>query len=270
MLAASMAAAQPYVQHDFGQIASAAYRPLFAWCDGPDRVVAVSSPAKLLGPNETVAVSLASLTKSAPERVNIARYQLGPADGAAGSVYYGLRPFGSAASTEGNFLHVSNIQRADGGYTFTHVVAVTSNGQALECRYFTVNEADPASGGPTEGSVFAGASAKRSVWIQRLPNGRYMYRSFDYVGSERLPETSESRVSGDFDTSKRGIRLSNGIRTKTSAGGLVYQFRNGGYTYRVEVGSTARPFARVTVTSNGRTLLSEPFRFYSDSRPRGE
>lgn len=248
--ASTLGAAQPYVQRDFGQVGSAAYRPLFAWCDGPDRVVAVSSPAASLAPNGAAPVSVASFAKTRPQQVNVARYELGPPDGAAGSVYYGLRPVGSAASTERNFIHVGNIQSAGQGYTFTRVVEVASNGASLACRSFTVDEADPASNGPTQGTVFAGASAKRSVWIQRLPSGRFEYRSFDYGGG--------------------GVRLTNGTRARTNAGGLVYAFRNGGYTYRVEVGPTVRPSAKVVVTRNGRTLLTEGFRFYSDARPKGE
>ena len=264
LLTAQAGATTVYEQHDFGQLGSAQYQPLLLWCDGPDRVVAVGQPSRPLRELETLPVIRAFFLTSRPSQVTLRPYLLGPADAGLGHQSCGFRPAGQQ-ETVNYFLQMSNI--AHSGPEYTANEAYFQEGRALnECRYFWLDKLRPDPPRPL-GTVFSGAGTRRSVFIQLLPSG-YEYRSFDYAGSTPIPPTNNGRHTGEFDTSPRGLVLRGGTRTAHPDGSLTYRFQNGAYVYRVEVGPLSRPGARVQVTQNGRPIVNEPFRFYSDSRPK--
>ena len=265
LLAYAQANAAPiYVQHDFGQLGSVRYQPLMLWCDGPDRVVAVQQQPKIPFNRQEVPVTRALFLKSNPAKVTLSRYLLARGDVATGHQYFSFRPAGQK-ETVNFFLQMSNIARAGNEYTANEAYFQEGNG-LTECRYFWLNGLRPDPPKPL-GTVFSGAGTRRSVFIQLLPGG-YEYRSFDYAGSTPVPPTKNGRQIGDFNTSPRGLTLTGGSRTAHPDGSLTYRFQNGVYVYRVEVGPLSRPGARVWVTKNGRTIVNEPFRYYSDSRPQ--
>lgn len=261
----TQAQAVTYVQHDFGQLGSARYQPLLMWCDGPDRVVAVSQPPQSADDQQVQAVTRAIFLKGAPNATFLQKYLLGPGDAGMGHIYLKFRPAGQAAD-DTHYLEMSNIARAGEEYTFNE--AYFQEGQnAIECRYFWLDGARDNQQRPA-GTIFAGASSKRSVFIQTLSDGTLEYRSFDYLGSTAIKPSNTNRHMGEFNTARTGLHLTGGKRTAQRDGSLTYTFRNNGYEYRVEVGPLSRPAARVVVLKGGRAVLNEAFRYYSDSRPK--
>lgn len=262
LLTAHAGAFTVYEQHDFGQITSSHYQPLLLWCDGPDRVIAVGQPSKPpLTLQDTVPVTRAFFLKSRPNDITLSRYLLSYRGAGLGHQYFGFRPQGQKDSPD-YYLQMSNILRAGAQYTFDE--AYFQQGRRLdECRYIMPKRDDL-----SEGTVFAGGSSKRSVFVQKLPNAKFEYRSFDYAGSTPIRNHTGTGMIGEFNTSPRGLVLRSGTRTAHADGSLTYHFQNGPYVYRVEVGPPSHPSAHVGVTKNGQTILNEPFRYYSDSRPK--
>ena len=230
------AAGNTYSQRDFA-LFRGQWQPVYAWCDAPERVMIVGQPAQ--PPATPQKVYYQRFLKRAPQNVVTKGYFLGPGEGAAGSVYVSLAASEQKMPSTTYFVHLSNVEKAgQDDYLANRVVEIKPplDRGAGQCRY-------------DKNAVFAGASAKRTVSVLKLYSGGYAYESHDYPGF--------------------GVYILGGEKKENANGSVTYTFYNGGYTYQVEVGAQNSPSARVVVSRGGKTLLSEAFRVYSDSRPKG-
>ncbi len=228
------AAENGYSQRDFS-LFRGRWQPVFAWCDAPDRVIVIGQPTN--PPALPRPVTYQRFLKKAPQNVITKSYFLGPNDGAAGSVYWTLATRKQTGPSSRYFVHLSNVEKAGQDDDLAnHVVEIKSplDPNPDRCRY-------------DQNAVFMGASAKRTVSVLKLYGGGYAYESHNYPGF--------------------GVYIPDGEKKENADGSLEYEFRNGGYTYRVEVDAPSKPGARVVVTKGGQTVLTEAFRVYSDSRP---
>lgn len=209
-------------------------RPAFAWCDAPDRVLAVTQPAN--DPRTTAQpVTLHRwLKRPQPESDTgklTAPYLLGPSEGAAGSVYTRLSfPDGSGANSN-FYIRTSNVENIfDPAYKMTRVNEFRTPEGSFRCRY-------------QPQAVFMGATAKRTVIV--WDNGRaatYATRNFD--GTPGVYVTGGKVAQDDL--------------------GPEYTFQSGSHTYLVKF----HPYAAfVRVQRGGRTLRTETFLAYSYSQP---
>ncbi|EYB69163.1 hypothetical protein DEIPH_ctg011orf0150 [Deinococcus phoenicis] len=218
--------------------------PAYAWCDAPDRVLAVTQPAKadLTMPQPA---SLVTWLKGVKGNPNIDTMQLGPTDAGAGQVYTALTPPGMAVSdTPDSYIHSSNIENVqDPAYRMTHINEFRLDGQSYRCRYVPQ-------------AAFLGVTNKRTVII--WDNGKtatYATRNFD--GTPGVSVTGGKPINFGSES------------------GWGYQFTTkDGYTYTVTAGDDMRPASARTlalsVSKGGKTLQTEPFLAYSISRPAKE
>ncbi|WP_158680043.1 hypothetical protein [Deinococcus sp. NW-56] len=211
-----------------------AVQPAFAWCDAPDRVLAVTQPAH--DPRTTAQPVTLHRWLKRPQMESdagklTAPFLLGPSEGAAGSIYTRLS-FPDGSGTNANFfIRTSNVENVlDPAYRLSRVNEFRTPEGSFPCRY-------------QPQAVFMGATAKRTVIV--WDNGRtatYATRNFD--GTPGVYVTG-GKVSADDI-------------------GPEYTFRNGSYTYLVKF----HPYAAfVRVQRGGRTLRTETFLAYSYSQP---
>lgn len=212
-----------------------AVQPAFAWCDAPDRVLAVTQPAN--DPRTTAQpVTLHRwLKRPQPESDAgklTAPYLLGPSEGAAGSVFTRLSfPDGSGANTN-FFIRTSNVDNVlDPACRLTRVNEFRTPEGSFRCRY-------------QPQAVFMGATAKRTVIV--WDNGRtatYATRNFD--GAPGVYVTGGKVSYDDL--------------------GPEYIFNGAdGHSYRVNYHEYS---AFVQTRRAGKTLRTEPFLAYSYNQP---
>ena len=104
-----------------------------------------------------------------------------------------------------------------------------------------------------------GATAKRSIQIVATPRDGYRYRSYDY--DTNLPEVDQPW--GGRDT-RSSTSIAGGRIVDQRGDRRVYEFRSGGYVYRVMASvDPAKAGGGVQVWQGGRLLLSEPFGAYT-------
>lgn len=212
-------------------------QPAFAWCDAPGRVLAVTRPAKaeLITPQPVTLLQWPKPNSGQPQK---AQYQLGPSEGAAGTVYTTLTPPGQTPNRADAtfFVSISNIENVvDPHYRMTHVNEFRTPEGAFRCRYVPQ-------------AAFLGATAKRSVIV--WDNGKtatYATRNFD--GTPGVYVTSGRRIA--------------------SAELTAYEFKTrDGYRYRVEIRPpTAGGMGSLSVFRGSLALQTEPFLAYSSSEP---
>lgn len=212
-------------------------QPAFAWCDAPDRVLAVTRPAKPAVTPQPV--TLLTWPKAHAAQVQRAAWQLGPDDAGAGNIYVALTPAGQAV-TEGrtSFIHISNVENVnDPAYRMTRVGPFKLGDRTYDCRY-------------APQAAFMGATSKRTVIV--WDNGRaatYATRNFD--GTPGVYVTGGRRIANEELT--------------------AYEFTTkNGYRYRVELWTPEYGGAGSVLVSKGnQQLLDESFNAYSVSLPPG-
>lgn len=212
--------------------------PAFAWCDAPDRVLAVTAPpSSLSGPQDVQPVTLLRWLKNKPQQAGSFNYKLGPTEGATGSSFYGLVPAGFKATPELSskyFVQLSNVQQPP-EYRMRRVVQFKTMQGGNTCRY-------------VPNAAFMGVTAKRTV----------------IVWDEGDVITYATRNFGGGP----GAFVTGGRKQRTQEGGTFYTFATeDGYSYRLtvdEYGSAGG--ARLDVQRNGKRVLKEPFLAYSVSQ----
>ncbi|GAA5512845.1 hypothetical protein Dcar01_01569 [Deinococcus carri] len=214
------------------------WQPAFAWCDAPDRVIAVTQPAGA-DLSQPQPIKLRQVLKRPAPNTDafdyVAEYLLGPGEGAAGSIYTAIT-FPDGTGQDGQyFIHTSNVENVqDPAYRMTHVNEFRTPEGAFRCRY-------------QPQAVFMGATNKRTVIV--WDNGKtatYATRNFDGTP---------------------GVYVTGGKWTADEHG-KEYRFTSSdGYVYVVN----ASPFsAQVQVKKGDKVLLTEPFLAYSISQPAKE
>lgn len=204
-------------------------RPAFAWCDAPDRVLAVTLPARAPG-NSAQPVTLYRWLKRPPAGMLATPARLGPSEGAAGSVFTRLSFPGLSGPQADFYIRTSNVENVlDPAYRLTRVNEFRTPEGSFRCRY-------------QPQAAFMGATAKRTVIV--WDNGRtatYATRNFD--GTPGVSVTGGKVSYDDL--------------------GPEYTFRSGSSTYLVKY----HPYAAfVLVQRGGCTLRTETFLAYSYSQ----
>lgn len=229
--ALALAAPQRYEMQSYVRVGGEV-RPAFAWCDAPDRVLAVTRPAtsELMTPQP---VTLLQWPKQNPDQPYKAQYQLGPSEGAAGTVYTTLTPPGQTPSSTDtrNFVSISNVENViDPHYRMTHVNEFRLDGQDHRCRY-------------VPGAEFLGTTSRRTVIVWHSGDKvTYATRNFD--GTPGVYVTGGKVAQDDI--------------------GPEYTFEADGYTYLLKF----HPYAAfLLVQKDGKTLQTEEFLAYSISQP---
>jgi hypothetical protein len=209
-----------------------AFQPAWFVCDdSTTTTVVIASKAS------DNSVRLEWFSQLAPATRRVATYRSGRADGAAGSVYYGLEVAGAAP--ERFFLRFRQLGLVDGEITPT--VTVNAPGlEQVECS------------GVYNNMRFYAITARRVVVVANGESGRLEYRSFDH----RFASVNQRPT----------LNLSGGTTARTPSG-VTYTFRNGAYTYRVSV-STRAPSARIDVLLNARLLQAETPLAFADVRAK--
>lgn len=164
LAASDSAAAQAAYRMDSYVTLNGKTQPAFAWCDAPDRVLALTDPA--IEPSTPQPVTLARWLKRAPGQIQTGTYQLGPGEGAAGTIFVALNPV-KQPSSNGN-VRLSNVLNVnDPAYRMSAVNGFKTPYEDVRCRY-------------VPDAAFMGATAKRTVII--WDNGgkmTYATRNFD-------------------------------------------------------------------------------------------
>lgn len=162
---------------------------------------------------------------------------VGDPDAGAGQVHY---PLSSASGVAAGDVHTVNPGVFDAPVTTAAVVEVTLDGHAASCRF--------------EPQIrFLGATAHRTIMITGPAAGPFRYRSFDFASPVvPLPSPAGGRT-------KPTLSITGG-HAMPIAGGRRFDFVTGNYRFRID----ARPTGpRLTVTRNGRTLLTSAFAGYT-------
>lgn len=239
--ASSLALAAPlrYEMRSYANVGGRV-QPAFAWCDAPDRVIAVTQPPKL-GPTPQPIQLRQVLKRPAPNTDAfdyVASYNLGPSDAGAGQVYTAITFPESGGQY---FIHTSNVKNVnDPAYRMTRVNEFRTPEGSFRCRY--VSQA-----------AFLGVTAKRTVIV--WDNGKtatYATRNFDGT---------------------RGVYVTGGRRvTPGIEGGIHYEFpTESGYIYSVNIHANGpETGAGIIVGKDGSLQPDEPFLAYSVSLPTKE
>lgn len=219
-------------------------QPAFAWCDAPDRIIAVTQPANA-DSNQSQLVKLRQVLKRPAPNTDafdyVAEYLLGPSEGAAGSMYTALllpgrtQNFGAASQY---FIRRSNVENVqDPAYRMSRVNEVRTPEGSFRCRYVPQ-------------AVLMGVTSKRTVII--WDNGKtitYATRNFDGTP---------------------GIYVTGGQKGHSLEGGTAYEFSTkDGFLYRVVVDSYGPGTGfTVNVLRNGTVKGRESFLAYTVSTPK--
>lgn len=242
--AASLATATGYEMKSYVTV-NGKVQEAFAWCDAPDRFIAITRPAHA-EPERPQPVKLRQVLKRPAPNTDafdyVAQYLLGMSEGAAGSVYNAILLPGStprSGTASQYFLRRSNVENAaNPTYRMSRVSELRTPEGDFRCRYVPQ-------------AAFMGVTARRTVIV--WDNGKtatYATRNFD--------GTPGVYVTG-------GKRVAPGIE-----GGIHYEFPvQGGVTYFVNIDPNG-PLtgAEVIVRKDGRLNPSERFLAYSVSVPR--
>lgn len=215
--------------------------PAFAWCDAPDRILAVTMPSPALsGPDDAREVNLLRWMKNKPVAGNF-KYKLGPSEGAAGSSYHGLIPAGFKATRElasKYYVRISNVQGPPEN-RMVNVQRFNTMQGSNTCRY-------------VPNAAFMGVTGKRTVIVWDEGDAiTYTTRNFD---------------------GKPGVYVTGGKKTLGNEGGTSYSFTTeDGYLYRVSIDEYGPGGgARLGVQRNNKVLSNEAFLAYSVSVPSKE
>lgn len=232
-------AAQPAYRMDSYLLLNGKTQPAFAWCDAPDRVLALTNPSTQ--PATPQPVTLARWLKRAPNKVQTGAYRLGPGEGAAGTIFVGLNPASrpeSSAKENGGNVRLSNVQNVnDPAYRMSAVGGFKTPYEDVRCRY-------------VPDAAFVGATAKRTVIIWEN-GGKITYATRNFDGTPGIT------VSG-------GTPINFG-----SESGWGYEFQTAdGFGYSVARGDfSANPQMTLNVIKGGKVIQTEPFLAYSISTP---
>lgn len=234
----ALAAPQRYEMKSYVNVGGKV-QPAFAWCDAPDRVIAVTQPrnADLSRPQP---VKLRQVLKRPAPNTDafdyVAEYRLGPSDAGAGQVYTAITFPDGTGDNQRYFIHTSNIENVvDPAYRMTHVNEFRMPKGSFRCRYVPQ-------------AAFMGATNKRTVIVWE--SGRtatYATRNFDGTP---------------------GVYVTGGQK-RQQAESTVYEFKTkDGYTYQVKVAPQKdRGNAELSVLRQGQVIQTEPVLAYSISEP---
>ncbi|MFB9994630.1 hypothetical protein ACFFLM_21965 [Deinococcus oregonensis] len=229
-----VAAAQAAYRMDSYVTLNGKTQPAFAWCDAPDRVLALTNPAK--EPATSQPVTLARWLKRAPGQVQTGAYLLGPGEGAAGTIFVALNP--ASQPTSGGNVRLSNVQNVnDPAYRMSAVGGFKTPYEDVRCRY-------------VPDAAFLGATAKRTIIIWDN-GGKVTYATRNFDGTP-------------------GVLISGGKPIHFgSESGWGYEFQTAdGFTYSVARGDfVPKPQMTLSVSKGGKTLQTESFLAYSVSTP---
>lgn len=202
-------------------------QPVFAWCDSPSRVLALTAVSTAKTPLYHWAKG-----KSGLGSLSVSTVRVGAADAGAGQVYYPLNVVAGSRNGQSGFLHTSNIENVqDPAYRMTHINEFKLGNDIYTCRYVPQ-------------AAFMGVTAKRTVIIWDTGDViTYATRNFD--GSAGVYVTDGKSSSDEL--------------------GKEYSFETkDGYTYTLYASPTA---AFLTVSKGGKVLSTEKFVAYSLSLP---
>ncbi len=232
MSALAAASAAPAYQMRSYATAKGQTQPVFAWCDSPRRVLALTK----VNSGQTPLYHWAK-SKSGLGSLSVSTVKAGKADPGAGQTDYALNVVNGSRNGQSGFLHVSNIENVkDPAYRMTRINEFKLGGDLFRCRY-------------VPNAAFMGATAKRTVII---------WDAGDVI----------SYATRNFDGSA-GVYLTDGRRRTSVEGGLLYEFTSkDGFIYHVNVDEYGPGTgAKVGVSKGGSVRLSEPFNAYSVSQP---
>lgn len=215
-----------------------AWQPALFVCDGidRDRVLVVSAPDPQRRAILTALAKPGLASASIPVRI-------GEGDAGMSQVYFPLlsadgRPLGN--------IHTISPGVVEPGATTPTVTSVTYREDTMNCRFAPQTRV-------------LGATLKRSVQVTATPRAGYRYRSYNY-------DTNLPAVSQDFggrDT-RASLTIDNGRLVDQRDGRRVYEFRNGGFVYRVFAAvDAAKGGGGVQVWQGGRLIQTEPFGAYT-------
>ncbi|THF71746.1 hypothetical protein E7T06_01975 [Deinococcus sp. Arct2-2] len=227
LAASGSAAAQAAYRMDSYVTLNGKTQPAFAWCDAPDRVLALTNPAK--APASPQPVTLARWLKRAPNKIQTGTYQLGPGEGAAGTIFVALNP-AKQPDSDGN-VRLSNVLNVnDPAYRMSAVNGFKTPYEDVRCRY-------------VPDAAFMGVTAKRTVIIWEN-GGKITYATRNFDGTLEVYLTGGTVAHDDI--------------------GPEYTFNKAGYTYLIKF----HPYAAFVQVKQGTKLLqTEPFLAYSISTP---
>ena len=168
---------------------------------------------------------------------------LGRGEPGMNQVYY---PLTTAPGQPVGWVHALNPGIVEPGATTPAVTSVKWGQQITNCRFAPQTRV-------------LGATARRSIQVTASPTRGYRYRSYNY--DTRLAEIEQPW--GGRDT-RASLTIDGGRLIDPRGTRRVYQFENGGYTYRVFVSTDpTRGGGGVQVSRDGRVLLTEPFGAYT-------
>ncbi|KQT32639.1 hypothetical protein ASG29_12935 [Sphingomonas sp. Leaf412] len=214
------------------------WQPALFVCDGidRDRVLVVSAPDARRRAMLTALAKPGLATASAPVRI-------GEGDAGMSQVYFPL--LAADGRAVGN-IHTVSPGVVNPGATTPTVTSVTYRDDTMNCRFAPQTRV-------------LGATLKRSVQVTATPRTGYRYRSYDY-------DTNLPRIAQDFggrDT-RASLTMDNGRLVDQRGGRRVYEFRNGGFVYRVFASvDVAKGGGGVQVWQSGRLIQTEPFGAYT-------
>jgi len=214
------------------------WTPAAVVCDSTnrDRVLVLSPPVR------DRRVEMWSLAKPGLVASHVA-VTLGTGDAGMNQVYY---PFTDADGQQVGWVHALNPGIVEPGATTPAVTSIKLGQQTSNCRFAPQTRV-------------LGATPRRSVQITATPTRGYRYRSYNY--DTRLPEVQQPW--GGRDT-RASLTIDDGRLIERSGTRRVYQFENGGYTYRVFASlDPSHAGGGVQVSRSGRVVLAEPFGAYT-------
>lgn len=206
-------------------------------CDAMDRdrVLVVSPPQR-------GRVKVWTLTKPGL----LARYldlALGRGEAGMNQIYY---PLADAAGRQTGWIHALNPGIVEPGATTPAITAIRLGQETSDCRFAPQTRV-------------LGATAHRSIQVTATPTRGYRYRSYDH--GTKLAELPQPW--GGRDT-RASLSIEGGRLVERHGTRRVYQFENGGYTYRVSASvDPAHGGGGVEVSRGGRIVLTEPFGAYT-------
>ena len=227
-------------------------QPAYAWCDAPDRVLAVTQPPQAGAGVQPIKLRQV-LKRPAPNTDaadSVAEYGLGPPDPGAGQVYSALSFLDGTGADERFFIHTSNVENGtDPAYRMTRVCEFRTPEGSFRCRYVPQ-------------AVFLGVTSKRTVIVwEDGEKATYATRNFD--GTPGVLLRGGALYAEGSDISSRGLGPD---RVE------VFQRMYGwgaptGLSYQLNISSQDAAGSEVAVQRNGKTLLREPLLAFSLSTP---
>lgn len=168
---------------------------------------------------------------------------LGIGDAGMNQIYY---PLSDTSGRQIGWVHALNPGIVEPGATTPAVTSIKLGQETTNCRFAAQTRV-------------LGATARRSIQITATPTRTYRYRSYD--NDTHL--TERQQPWGGRDT-RASLTIDDGRLVDRSGTRRVYQFENGGYTYRVFASiDPAHGGGGVQVSRGGRVVLAESFGAYT-------